>query len=193
MRGNGCVPSKINLQFAPCEKFRHLGLEFRADGGVGLSRDKSRKIQNLFRFAWRRYAHKLGKLRSPKGRARKAIEVANDVLEHGYRSVAIIDYYLKHVDDEEQLRRLDRWLAEEVLAITFRTGHKKSNFKKMSFNQLRELGLPSLRHRRRLLRHGHLESSFFTLRTEKLIEQKRKCLPAGYGQSRDTIAIAAGE
>ena len=176
--------SQVDEHFEPCEKFRHLGLEFRADGGVGLSRDKSRKIQNLFRFAWRRYAHKLGKLRSPKGRARKAIEVANDVLEHGYRSIAIIDYYLKHVDDEEQLRRLDRWLAEAVLAIAFDNGHKKGNFKKMPFAKLRAMGLPSLRHRRRLLRHGHLESSFFTLRTEKLIEQKRRRLPPGYGQTR---------
>ena len=176
--------SQVDEHFEPCEKFRHLGLEFRADGGVGLSRDKSRKIQNLFRFAWRRYAHKLGKLRSPKGRARKAIEVAKDVLEHGYRSIAIIDYYLKHVDDEEQLRRLDRWLAEAVLAIAFDNGHKKGNFKKMSFAKLRAMGLPSLRHRRRLLRHGHLESSFFTLRTEKLIEQKRRRLPPGYGQTR---------
>ena len=176
--------SQVDEHFEPCEKFRHLGLEFRADGGVGLSRDKSRKIQNLFRFAWRRYAHKLGKLRSPKGRARKAIEVAKDVLEHGYRSIAIIDYYLKHVDDEEQLRRLDRWLAEAVLAIAFDNGHKKANFKKMSFAKLRAMGLPSLRHRRRLLRHGHLESSFFTLRTEKLIEQKRRRLPPGYGQTR---------
>ena len=174
--------------FEPCEKFRHLGLEYRADGGVGLSRDKSRKIQNLFRFAWRRYAHKLGKLRSPQGRARKAIEVANDVLEHGYRSVAIIDYYLKHVDDEKQLRRIDRWLAEEVLAIAFSYGtkksHRKSHFKKMPFAKLRAMGLPSLCHRRRLLRHGHLESSFFTLRTEKLIKQKRRRLPPGYGQPR---------
>ena len=181
-------PGRATMDFEPCEKFRHLGLEFRADGGVGLSRDKSRKIQNLFRFAWRRYAHKLGKLRSPKGRARKAIEVANDVLTHGYRSVAIIDYYLKHVDDEEQLRQLDHWLAEEVLAIAFSYGtkkcHKKSHFKKMPFAKLRAMGLPSLRHRRRLLRHGHLESSFFTLRTEKLIEQKRRRLPPGYGQSR---------
>ena len=176
--------SQVDEHFEPCEKFRHLGLEFRADGGVGLSRDKSRKIQNLFRFAWRRYAHKLGKLRSPKGRARKAIEVAKDVLEHGYRSIAIIDYYLKHVDDEEQLRRLDRWLAEAVLAIAFDNGHKKGNFKKMPFAKLRAMGLPSLRHRRRLLRHGHLESSFFTLRTEKLIEQKRRRLPPGYGQTR---------
>ena len=176
--------SQVDEHFEPCEKFRHLGLEFRADGGVGLSRDKSRKIQNLFRFAWRRYAHKLGKLRSPKGRARKAIEVAKDVLEHGYRSIAIIDYYLKHVDDEEQLRRLDRWLAEAVLAIAFDNGHKKGNFKKMSFAKLRAMGLPSLRHRRRLLRHGHMESSLFTLRTEKLIEQKRRRLPPGYGQTR---------
>ena len=105
-------------------------------------------------------------------------------LEHGYRSIAIIDYYLKHVDDEEQLRRLDRWLAEAVLAIAFDNGHKKGNFKKMSFAKLRAMGLPSLRHRRRLLRHGHLESSFFTLRTEKLIEQKRRRLPPGYGQTR---------
>jgi len=180
--------SQVDEHFEPCEKFRHLGLEFRADGGVGLSRDKSRKIQNLFRFAWRRYAHKLGKLRSPQGRVRKAIEVANDVLAHGYRSIAIIDYYLKHVDDEEQLRRLDRWLAEEVLAIAFSDGgkkrHKKSHFKKLPFAKLRAMGLPSLRHRRRLLRHGHLESSFFTLRTEKLIEQKRRRLPPGYGQTR---------
>ena len=50
--------------------------------------------------------------------------MAKDVLEHGDRSIAIIDYYLKHVDDEEQLRRLDRWLAEAVLAIAFDNGHK---------------------------------------------------------------------
>ncbi len=171
-------------QFESCEKFRHLGLEFRNDGSVGLSRDKARKVRNLFRFAWRRYSHKFGKLTSPRGRARKAIEVANDVLERGYRSIAIIDYYLKHVDDEAQLRQIDRWLAEEVVAIAFGNGHKKGNFKKMPFSKLRAMGLPSLCHRRRLLRHGHLESSFFTLRTDNLIEQKRRRLPPGYGQPR---------
>ncbi len=93
--------SEQDSHFKPCEKFRHLGLEFRQNGGVGLSLDKARKIRNQFKFAWKRYGHKLGKLRSPMGRARKAIAVANDLLEHGYRSVAIIDYYLKHVDDEE--------------------------------------------------------------------------------------------
>ena len=33
---------------------RHLGLLFRASGQVALSRDKCRKIENLFRFAFRR-------------------------------------------------------------------------------------------------------------------------------------------
>ena len=44
--------------------------------------------------------------------------------EQGVRNVAILDYYLKHVDDEAQLRRLDRWLAEEVLSHVF-GGHRK--------------------------------------------------------------------
>ena len=176
--------SEQDSHFKPCEKFRHLGLEFRQNGGVGLSLDKARKIRNQFKFAWKRYGHKLGKLRSPMGRARKAIAVANDLLEHGYRSVAIIDYYLKHVDDEEQLRQIDRWLAEAVLAIAFGKGHKKGNFRKLPFGKMREMGLPSLRHRHRQLIHGQLDSSFFTLRTDKLIEQKRRRLPPGYGQSR---------
>src|SRR5262249_5576972 len=41
-------------EFRPAAEFRHLGLLFRAGGQVALSRDKLRKIQNLFRFAFRR-------------------------------------------------------------------------------------------------------------------------------------------
>ena len=40
--------------FVWSSRFRHLGLEFRANGLTGLSRDKLRKICNLFRFALRR-------------------------------------------------------------------------------------------------------------------------------------------
>ena len=49
-----------------------------------------------------------------------------DVVDETFRSVAVIDYYLKHVNDEKQLRELDRWLAEEILSVTFRNGHKKA-------------------------------------------------------------------
>lgn len=155
-------------------KFRHLGLEFRSDGSVGLSREKARKIRNLFRFAFRRAQRKLGALGGPEQRAALLIDIAKYVVERGIRSVAIIDYYLKHVDDEKQLKLIDRWLAEEVLARALQTGHCKGNFLKLPFKRLREMGLPSLRHRRRLLRHGRLHSSFFVLRTNWLIEKERR-------------------
>ena len=82
------------------------------------------------------------------------------MLENTQSQVAIIDYYLKHINDIQQLQLLDRWLAEEVLSIALNTGHKKGNFAKISFSELRAMGLPSLVHRRNLLLHGHIDSSF---------------------------------
>ena len=161
----------------PVTKLRYLGIEHAADGHVRLPRDKFRKLRNQFRFAFRRARRKLRRAETPEERAAVAIEVARDVIDKSFRSVAIIDYYLKHVTDEEQLTRLDRWLAEEVLAIAFEDGHKKGNFRRLPFGRLREMGLPSLKHRRRLIAHGHIESSFFVMRTDKLIEKERGRLP----------------
>jgi hypothetical protein len=161
-------------RFLPVTRFRHLGLEFRADGSIGLSRDKARKLRNLFRFAFRRSRRRFALLDSPEERAQLAAGIAQGVLESRNRSVALIDYYLKHVDDEEQLRLLDRWLAEEVLSVAFQNGHRKGNFHKLTFARLRAMGLPSLRHRRRLLRHGHLRSSFFRWMERKTEFAKRR-------------------
>jgi Reverse transcriptase (RNA-dependent DNA polymerase) len=152
--------------FTPVRQFRHLGLLFRAGGNVSLSRDKSRKIQNLFRFAFRRAKRRWGKLTNPEERARVLAAVAAETAEKGVRNVAILDYYLRHVDDEAQLRRLDRWLAEEVLSHVF-GGHKKGHFSKIGFDGLRSLGLPSLVHRRRLIRNGRIESAFFIWQKQK--------------------------
>ncbi|MCP4192280.1 MAG: hypothetical protein GY768_16840 [Planctomycetaceae bacterium] len=169
----------VESEFPDRVDFRHLGLEFRRDNSIGLSRDKLRKIRNLFRFALRRSKHKFERIgHQPEQRAEHAIAVCRRVIGDGLRSVAIIDYYLKHVDDEKQLRLLDRWLAEEVLSQAFQNGHRKGNFRKLPFSKLREMGLPSLRHRRRLLNHGHLKASFFVLRTRWLIEQERGRLPS---------------
>ncbi len=167
---------EVDDEFTAVRKFRHLGLDFRADGQVGLAREKLRKIRNLFRFAIRRNRRKWQKQNAPRARAQAIIDICRDVIERGLRPVAIIDYYLKHVTDEDQLRLLDRWLAEEVLAQTFGTGHRKGNFRKLSFRAMRDMGLPSLRHRRRLLQHGHLHSSFFQLRQDRLFAAKRRRL-----------------
>ena len=179
--------------FEACDRFQHLGLEFRNDGSVGMAREKGRKIRNQFRFAFRRKKKRFRKTHQPEARAQLATDIARDVVENGFRSVAIIDYYLKHVNDEEQLRQLDHWLAEEVLSVAFGKGHKKSNFKRLPFRQLRAMGLPSLRHRRRLLRHGHLESSFFQMRNENLIAQQQRRLPSARRNVAVTDSLQSGK
>ena len=155
-----------DADFMPAREFRHLGLQFRAGGGVALSRDKCRKIQNLFRFAFRRGRRRWRKLAETIDRARAIVAVAQEAAEKGVRNVAILDYYLRHVDDEAQLARVDRWLAEEVLSLIF-GGHKKGHFARISFAELRAMGLLSLVHRRRLIRGGRIESPFFIWQREK--------------------------
>jgi Reverse transcriptase (RNA-dependent DNA polymerase) len=156
----GSPPPCRHEDFVGAGHFRHLGLQFHANGGVVLSRDKCRKIQNLFRFAFRRCARRVRKLSSAQERAAALVRVAAQTIETGVRNVAIIDYYLKHVTDERQLVQLDRWLAEEVLSGVFGC-HRKGNFGRISFAWLRAMGLPSLVHRRRLLLNRRIESAFF--------------------------------
>lgn len=187
-------------EFAPAREFRHLGLLFRAGGGVALSRDKFRKIRNLFRFAFRRGRRRWVKMKEPRERARILVAIALETIEKGVRNVAILDYYLKHVNDETQLGLLDRWLAEEVLSHVF-GGHRKGHFGKLSFSELRAQGLPSLVHRRRLVRRGKVESPFFIWQREQatraVISSRRafrgtvaRLRPAMYGAGRNDAAKA---
>jgi len=169
-----CQMPVADPRFRWATHFRHLGLEHRANGVTGLSRDKFRKICNLFRFQFRRHRAKFGRMMDPGKKARHAIELARKTLEASPRNVAIIDYYLKHVEDEAQLRLLDRWLAEAVLSIAFGGGHRKSHFRLMPYERLREMGLPSLVHRRRLIRHGHIESPFFVWKQTQAEKSSRR-------------------
>jgi len=152
--------------FAPARGFRHLGLQFSAGGGVALSRDKLRKVRNLFRFAFRRARRRWKKLPDARAQARALVAIVTETIERGVRNVAVLDYYLKHVDDEQQLAQLDRWLAEEILSSVF-GGHRKGHFRRIGFQELRAMGLPSLLHRRRLLRRGEIQSAFFIWQREK--------------------------
>jgi retron-type reverse transcriptase len=160
------MPASPDLNFQPVVAFRHLGLQFGCSGSVSLSRDKQRKIQNLFRFAFRRARRRWKKISDPRERARTLIAVACQTIDQGVRNVAILDYYLKHVTDGSQLRLLDRWLAEEILNLVF-GGHKKGHFAKISYEELRRYGLPSLVHRQRLILHRKIDSPFFIWQQQK--------------------------
>jgi hypothetical protein len=160
-------PENDDRSFEQATSFRHLGLQFDCRGRVSLSRDKSRKIQNLFRFALRRGEGRWRKIPEPRERTRTLIAIACQTIERGVRNVAILDYYLKHITDTSQLRLLDRWLAEEILSLVF-GGHKKGHFATISFDQLRQWGLPSLLHRHRLIRHRKIDSPFFIWQQQKM-------------------------
>lgn len=160
------IGSGSSQAFPSVQRFRHLGLQFSGNGDVSLSRDKSRKIQNLFRYAFRRAQKRWKREGDPVKRAAMLIQIAGATLERGVRNVAIVDYYLKHVTDEERLKAIDRWLAEEVLANVF-GGHKKKHFQRLSFAKLRSMGLPSVVHRRRLILRGKIDSPFFVWEQQK--------------------------
>ncbi|HWX91162.1 MAG TPA: reverse transcriptase domain-containing protein [Terriglobales bacterium] len=183
--------AQVDSRFAFATEFRHLGLLFRANGEVALSRDKCRKIENLFRFAFRRTRRRWRKIDDPNERARSLAAIAAETIEKGVRNVAIIDYYLKHVEDEEQLRLLDRWMAEEVLSLVF-GGHKKGHFRRISFANLRAMGLPSLVHRRRMIRSGYIESPFFVWQREKAARAFRGTVARLLRTTRADAAFSPG-
>ena len=160
--------------FVGASRIRHLGLEFCADGRVRLSRDKCRKICNVFRFAFRRKRARLARIHDPRKRAEFAVRVAQHALAQSVRNVAIIDYYLKHVSEDDQLRLIDRWLAEEILSLAFRGGHRKSFFRKLPFRALRAMGLPSLVHRRRQIQHGQIAAPFFVWKSYQTYKSSRE-------------------
>lgn len=159
--GEKAVQPVPDATFPDAEKFRHLGLEYCGDGQVRLSRDKFRKLCNIFSRAFRHAGGKLRRMKDMEKRAALAVRVAAGAAADTRRNVAIIDYYLRHVTDEAQLRLLDRWVAEEVLAVATGRGHKKGNFRIFSYARLRQMGLPSLAHRARLIKHGRIEAPFF--------------------------------
>jgi len=185
-----------DVHFERASAFRHLGLQFGCNGSVSLSRDKRRKIQNLFRFALRRSRRRWQKFSDPRERARTLVAIAAQTVERGVRNVAILDYYLKHVTDVSQVQLLDRWLAEEILSLVF-GGHKKGNFTRISYQELREYGLPSLVHRQRLILHGKVESPFFIWRQQKAgrafkgtVASRQSVTRATAGFSQDPEAAA---
>jgi hypothetical protein len=176
--------------FEPTANLHHLGLEFQAGGGIRLSRDKFRKIRNVFRVAMRRKRGKLARIHDPRKRAEFLIRVAQYALAQSVRNVALVDYYLKHVTDEAQLGLLDRWLAEEVLSLAFHGGHKKSYFNRISFRALRAMGLPSLVHRRRQIAHGQIEAPFFVWKRYQTQKSSRETAARLRPLTADTTAFS---
>ena len=147
--------------FEYCNRISHLGLEYHSSGKVRLSVEKQRKIINLFKREIKRNIRAIKKSKDDE-RLKLVIGMIKDAILDRIRSAAIIDYYLKHVSDELQLKNLDRLVAELVISTTLRKPFRNKDFQLIPYQKLRDLGLPSLLHRSRLLRHSHLKVNFLS-------------------------------
>jgi hypothetical protein len=150
------------------KRFKFLGLEFLSSKTVKLPIEKQRKIINLFKRSL--YANRY-KIMHAEDRVIAAIEAANQVISKRIRSVAIVDYYLKHTTDEHQLRNMDRIITELVISAALNKPFRKKDFRRVPYKRLRKLGLVSLLHRHRLHKHGHLNIPFLSIYDNLLLER----------------------
>lgn len=171
--------NKLQLQIKPSHKlqvsfvdnqigfdkvfnFKYLGLEYTSTGKVRLTLEKYRKI---FNFVKRSVIYSKNK------DLPTLIKKANTTISKRIRSTAIIDYYLKHINDEQQLKQLDIQIAQLIISTHLGKPFRFKDFSKISFKKLRELGLISLVHRHRLHKQGHLKVQFLQLQNDLLIER----------------------
>ncbi len=155
--------------FTTIHKFKYLGIEFNTKN-VRLPIEKQRKLLNLYRREFNRYQNQLMRL-GFKERLVQAIAIANTVITDRIRSVAIIDYYLKHINDEAQLKQLDLLIAQLVISTVLNKPFRQRDFKTVPYKLLRTKGLISLRHRHKLHTHGHLHINFLSLHNDIIQER----------------------
>jgi len=158
-------------EFTQVNRFKYLGLEYWNDGIVRLPIEKRRKIMNIFKRAISTIKKKLTKIENLDDRLQFAITFVNDAILKRIRYAAIVDYYLKHVEDEEQLRTMDREAAELIISAVLGKPFRKKDFKTIPFKKLRKYGLISLLHRNRLHRHGQLNVPFLSMYNTILFER----------------------
>jgi len=162
--------------FRLVNRFKYLGLEYWNNGVVRLPVEKRRKIVNIFKRAINAIDTKLRKIESVEERLALVVGQANYAVQKRIRYAAIIDYYLKHVEDEEQLRSMDMEIARLVISAVLDKPFRKKDFKTIPYKRLRELGLISLVHRNRLHRHGHLHVPFLSLYNSVLFERYQETI-----------------
>jgi hypothetical protein len=149
---NGCITNS---------KVKFLGLMF-GDTDVMLPIEKQRKILRMVDASLLPLTSQLKKL-SIDGGVALCVSRINELVSSRFRSVAIIDYYLKHITDENQLKTIDRLVAEKVISAVLGRKFKNGLFKTIPYKKLRDQGLISLVHRSRLHKHGYIKTKFMSL------------------------------
>lgn len=153
-------------------KIKFLGLEYLQNGISRLPVEKRRKIMNIILRSIVPLSQKIERMERIDDKIKLVIDTINIIVLKRIRYAAIIDYYLNHITDEEQLREMDLDIAGIVIGAVLKMKFRKGLFRRISFKKLRSMGLISLRHRSRKLRHGIIKVPFLSMFNMILIERE---------------------
>lgn len=162
--------------FTKVTRFTHLGLELMWDGQVKFGTGKQRKIMNFFKKELNVKKRKIRITKDLDEKLKIAIDAVNSMVTNRIRCAAIVDYYLKHVDFEVQLKNIDRLVAELVISHVLDKPFRKNHFRIVPYKKLRQMGLISLLHRNRLHQHGHLKVAFLSMHNELVLRRHLEVL-----------------
>lgn len=130
-------------------KFKYLGLMVNPKGSISLTPEKDEELKNEIKDTLIKIHRMTKKITTDK---KLSITTLNKIVKQLFFKTDLNSELLSYfpvVNDEDYWRKLDLWIAKELLAVVY---HKSGErvFKKYPFKKLREDGLISLRHIRRL-------------------------------------------
>jgi hypothetical protein len=135
--------SQQDSYFKPAGHIDYLGLSVNCTGKIFISTHKLEKLQiNLrrkIRYAFLTQRRLLG---SQPAQIQALIKTVNLALEAELAHPALL-LMLDTATDQDQIKRLDQWIAKQILGAVFTTRHDRV-FRYFSYKQLKEWGLRSL-------------------------------------------------
>ena len=162
--------------FVHTNRLSYLGIEYWSNGIVRLPLEKRRKIINLVKAVIVSKTYAIKKINHPKGRAALLCRAVADCLKSRIRNAAIVDYFLAHVEDEEQLESMDRQISELLVSASLGKNFRLSHYKQIPYEFLRRSGLISLLHRSRLLRSKEIKFSFLSMFSKMTVQRILKAI-----------------
>ena len=130
-------------------RFKYLGLMMDLKGNIRLTPEKDTEFKNEIKNLISKMNIMTKKVTKNKD---ETILVLNKTLKQLFLRTQITSQLLSYfpvVNDEEYWRQLDLWIAKKMLSVLYSKSGARV-FKNYPFKKLREKGLPSLRHLRRL-------------------------------------------
>lgn len=131
------------------ESFKYLGLMVRPDGELALTKEKDKKIKDQIKQTILKINRMSVKVTKDKEKRIKSLISSVRSLFYKTDLMIQLSSYFPIVNDEDYWQELDLWTAKLLLGCAYDQKSEKV-FQRYPFKKLRQKGLPSIRHLRRL-------------------------------------------